>query len=197
VLLFSFAVGGTLLRGRRLLILFGLVVGTATVFWAGLVWDRLPFTPPTTASAAPASEQRPGTPTALTSSEQATIELFRAASPSVVFITTLERRRSFFSRNVGEIVPSGAGSGFVWDDRGHIITNFHVIENSDRRQITLADGTTWDADIIGVAVEKDLAVLHIDAPQPPFILSRSAAPSRFWSVKQSTPSAIRSDSTTP
>lgn len=61
-------------------------------------------------------------------------------------------------------IPQGSGSGFVWDNEGHIITNFHVIQGADRAQVTLSDQTTWDAELIGQAPEKDLAVLKIDAP---------------------------------
>lgn len=52
-----------------------------------------------------------------------------------------------------------AGSGFVWDRQGHVVTNFHVIAQADAAQITLADGSGWPARLVGVAPEKDLAVL--------------------------------------
>jgi S1-C subfamily serine protease len=61
-------------------------------------------------------------------------------------------------------IPQGSGSGFVWDKQGHIITNYHVIKDANRSQVTLADRQTYDAEVIGVAPEKDLAVLRIDAP---------------------------------
>ena len=66
----------------------------------------------------------------LAGSEKSRIELFRNASPSVVYITTLEVRRDVFSLNLYQI-PKGTGSGIVWDDGGHIVTNFHVILNAD------------------------------------------------------------------
>jgi S1-C subfamily serine protease len=53
----------------------------------------------------------------------------------------------------------------VWDDRGHVVTNFHVIQNSSVARVTLADQTTWEAEVVGVAPEKDLAVLRIEAPR--------------------------------
>ncbi len=95
--------------------------------------------------------------------EKATIRLFREASPSVAYITTLEVRRDFFTLNLTEI-PRGTGSGFVWDQDGHVVTNFHVIRGASRAQVTLADQSTWDASLVGAAAEKDLAVLHIEAP---------------------------------
>lgn len=99
----------------------------------------------------------------LNASELATIRLFEESTPSVAFITTSNVRRDYWSQNVTEI-PRGTGSGFVWDEDGHIITNFHVIQGADRAQVTLADQTTWAATLVGYAPEKDLAVLKIDAP---------------------------------
>ncbi len=93
--------------------------------------------------------------------ENLTIALFRKASPSVVNITTLTVRRDVFTLNLLEI-PEGTGSGFVWDNAGHIVTNFHVIQNADVAQVTLADQSTLKARRIGVAPDKDLAVLQID-----------------------------------
>ena len=93
--------------------------------------------------------------------ESLTIALFRKASPSVVNITTLTVRRDVFTLNLLEI-PEGTGSGFVWDNAGHIVTNFHVIQNADVAQVTLADQSTLKARRIGVSPDKDLAVLQID-----------------------------------
>jgi S1-C subfamily serine protease len=103
------------------------------------------------------------TASALTDDERSTIALFERASPAVVYITSLSVRRDFFTLNVLEI-PQGTGTGFVWDQAGHVVTNFHVIQNADRAQVTLADRTTWSAVLVGVAPAKDLAVLRIDAP---------------------------------
>ncbi len=100
----------------------------------------------------------------LTPDETKLTTLFEEASPSVAYITSLSLRRDFFRTNVMEI-PSGTGSGFVWDDRGNIVTNFHVIRGAHRADVTLADGTTWEASLVGTAQEKDLAVLHIEAPR--------------------------------
>ena len=61
-------------------------------------------------------------------------------------------------------IPQGTGSGFIWDNQGHIITNFHVIQDARRAEVTLADQSSWPAELVGYAVEKDLAVLRIDAP---------------------------------
>src|SRR5690606_37226489 len=73
--------------------------------------------------------------TVLTTSEDATIRLFESSAPSVCFITTSTLREDFWNRNVMEI-PSGTGSGFIWDNDGHIITNFHVIQNASKIKVT-------------------------------------------------------------
>jgi S1-C subfamily serine protease len=101
---------------------------------------------------------------ALQAEERATIALFRQASPSVVFITTLARQRDLFSLNMSEI-PQGSGSGFIWDQEGHIITNFHVIQDTSGAKVTLADHSEWEAQLVGVAPDHDLAVLYIKAPK--------------------------------
>ena len=101
---------------------------------------------------------------ALKLEERATIALFRQASPSVIFITTLTRQRDLFSLNMSEI-PQGSGSGFIWDQEGHIITNFHVIQDASGAKVTLADHSEWEAQLVGVAPDHDLAVLYIKAPK--------------------------------
>lgn len=99
----------------------------------------------------------------LLADEKSTIALFRQASPSVVNITAIGMERDLFTLNLYQI-PQGSGSGFVWDTNGDIITNFHVIQNADAAQVTLADQSNWKARVVGVAPDKDLAVLRIDAP---------------------------------
>ncbi len=101
---------------------------------------------------------------ALNNTEEAIINLFDATAPSVCYITTSNVRQDYWSRNIQEI-PRGTGSGFVWDTDGNIVTNYHVIKGADRAQVTLADQTTWEATLVGVAPEKDLAVLKIKAPK--------------------------------
>ncbi len=91
--------------------------------------------------------------------EQMSIRRFKEASPSVVYITTTEERsRDFFGLDVVE-VPAGSGTGFIWDEQGHVVTNFHVIQGAARAYITLADGSRHDATYVGGAPDKDLAVL--------------------------------------
>lgn len=110
------------------------------------------------------SNRRKVTPiTQVFNSEQATINLFENAAPSVVYITTSNVRQDYWSRNVTEI-PSGSGSGFIWDIEGHVVTNYHVIEKADKATVTLADQSTWEAELVGIEPNKDLAILKIKAP---------------------------------
>ncbi len=111
----------------------------------------------------------------LAADEQSIIELFNRSSPAVVFITTSELRRGLLNFNAYEI-PRGSGSGFVWDTDGNIVTNYHVIEDANRVQVTLSDGSEWKAVVVGTAPDKDLAVLHISAPSSelvPIIMGES------------------------
>lgn len=98
--------------------------------------------------------------------EQANVNVFRQSSPSVVNISTAKAvavQRGDVTLNVGRL-PSGTGSGFLWDDAGHVVTNYHVVEGSDFVKVKLTDGTEWDAEKLGEAPEFDLAVLKINAP---------------------------------
>ncbi|MFO0867636.1 MAG: trypsin-like peptidase domain-containing protein [Pirellulales bacterium] len=98
----------------------------------------------------------------LAADEQSTIELFQRMSPSVVSISTATLRPGPGFNAVE--VPRGTGTGFVWDEQGHIVTNFHVLEGGERWRVTLADQSTWNADVVGLAEDRDLAVLAIKAP---------------------------------
>lgn len=99
----------------------------------------------------------------LAADELNTIDIFSSNSPSVVYVTSIALRRGFFSMNAVEI-PQGTGSGFVWDHQGRIVTNYHVISDASRVQVTMADNSTWKAVLVGAVPDKDIAVLQIDAP---------------------------------
>lgn len=100
-----------------------------------------------------------------TDDEANTTEVFQKASPAVVFVTSSELRRQRFTRNIMEI-PRGAGSGFIWDAAsGLVVTNYHVVAGADRLTITMQDEETFQAEVVGFAPERDLAVLRmIDPP---------------------------------
>jgi len=99
----------------------------------------------------------------LTDDEVNNITVFRDVSPSVVFVTNTQLRRRAFSLNVMEI-PTGSGTGFIWDDTGLVVTNFHVVYQANKITITLQSGKSYDAEVVGTSPEKDIALLRIDAP---------------------------------
>ena len=116
-------------------------------------------------SGQPALEPRAITPPPanLGADEQATIAVFKQSSQTVVHITSLATRPDRFSMDVTQI-PQGTGTGFVWDNAGHIVTNFHVVQMGDRAQVTLQGGESYAAKIVGTHPDKDIAVLRIEAP---------------------------------
>ena len=99
----------------------------------------------------------------LAADEKSTIELFERAKGSVVFITTTQLVRDFWSRNMFSI-PRGAGSGFVWDADGHIITNNHVVQGGEAK-VRLNDGRDYSARLVGASPAHDIAVLRIRVPE--------------------------------
>lgn len=96
--------------------------------------------------------------------EEALINVFEKASPSVAFIKNAALTLDWYSASVYEI-PKGAGSGFVWDDQGHIVTNFHVIYEASSIEVILENQKSFAAEVIGVSPDHDLAVLKIEAPK--------------------------------
>lgn len=100
----------------------------------------------------------------LTPDESNNIEIFNNTNKSVVYVTNSQIRRDYFSMNIYEI-PAGAGTGFIWNHDGLVVTNYHVIANASKIDITLWDQSVWKAEIVGSAPGKDLAVLRIDAPK--------------------------------
>ncbi len=96
----------------------------------------------------------------LAEDEKSTIELFENSRDSVVFITTRQRVMDAWTRNIFS-VPSGTGSGFIWDDLGHIITNLHVIKGASEATVRLVDGRDYKASLVGASPAHDIAVLKI------------------------------------
>ena len=111
-----------------------------------------------------------------TNDEENNIEIFKRSSPSVVHITNSRLVRSFYSLNPQE-VPQGTGTGFIWNQEGYIVTNFHVIQQANVVTVTLQDGTSYEAVPVGSDPDKDLAVLIINVAEPalsPIILGDSS-----------------------
>ena len=99
----------------------------------------------------------------LTDDESNNIAVFSDVSPSVVFVTNTQLRRQLFSLKPLEI-PKGSGTGFIWDEEGLIVTNFHVVYRANKITITLQSGNSYEAEIVGASSEKDIALLRINAP---------------------------------
>ncbi len=119
---------------------------------------------PSAAISRPIAQRPPVTPRGdIGADERATIDLFKSVSPSVVHITTHRVERDFFSLDLQKI-PRGSGTGFVWDTQGHIVTNYHVIRDADLAYVAFADQSSLPAKLVGLAPEKDLAVLRVEAP---------------------------------
>ncbi len=98
----------------------------------------------------------------LSAAERETVSIFRSAAPSVVFITRMSR--SPLSLDATQL-KSGSGSGILWDENGHVVTNHHVVDGAASARVTLADRSTYVAKLVGSAPDKDIAVLKIDAPK--------------------------------
>ncbi len=103
---------------------------------------------------------------ALSTEEQSNIDIFEQYKASVVFISTSERVMDFWTRNVMR-VPRGTGSGFIWDDNGHVVTNWHVVSGAAEANVRLADGRDYAASLVGASPAHDLAVLRIRVPADP------------------------------
>jgi len=99
--------------------------------------------------------------------EAQVIAVYETVGPAVVNITNRSYAYDWFMRPSPQ---EGSGSGFVYDTEGHIVTNYHVVENAEELLVTLASGQVYEAEIVGVDPTNDLAVIHIDAgvalPEP-------------------------------
>lgn len=94
-------------------------------------------------------------PQAIVDEQAVLVNLYARVNPAVVNITD-------YSSQAGQILPSGQGSGFVYDELGHIVTNAHVIHDSDQLEVTFADGNIFMATLVGEDLNSDLAVVKID-----------------------------------
>lgn len=99
----------------------------------------------------------------LAADEQSTIALFENARGSVAYIATTERVVDPFTRNPLQ-VPRGSGSGFFWDNLGHVVTNHHVIAGAGGATVRLADGRAFEATLVASSPDHDLAVLRVAIP---------------------------------
>ncbi len=116
----------------------------------------------------------PGAP--LSAEDRQRAKVFQAARKSVVFISAATKEFAITDVRTGRQfdVPPGTGTGFVWDELGHVVTNYHVVTVEDPGgvprgeaeylTVTLADGKQYQACVIGKSLACDIAVLHVFAP---------------------------------
>ncbi len=157
-------------RFYRQLALLSAAIAVAVLSWRAGPWVA-------DALFGPGGEPRLVTPRgALAPHERSVIEVFEAARESVVYVETTAQTRDPWTRDSFE-VPRGAGSGFVWDRKGHVVTNQHVVAGAASATVRLADGRAFQASPIGASPDHDLAVLRIgvgvDRP-PPIPVGESA-----------------------
>jgi len=146
--------------------LFWLALIAALVFYA---WREVPWISRFFQSDRAAAPRTVAARGDLAADEKTTIELFEKAKESVVFITTSQQVMDFRTRNIFN-VPRGTGSGFIWDEKGHVVTNYHVVAGASEARVRLADGRDYKAALVGASRSHDLAVLLIgvgfQAPTP-------------------------------
>jgi S1-C subfamily serine protease len=158
---------------RTTLVRFALVV--APLLSSTLACKKVGTPPMPDATALPGTPTTPGQasatpppvpplpPGARIEDEKNTIAVFRAAAPSTVFVTQTRVVVDYFG-GVAQEVPAGSGSGFVWDDQGHIVTNFHVVDGARSLSVAFHDQETFEAKLVGVEPRKDIAVIKVEAP---------------------------------
>ncbi|MBI1882448.1 MAG: trypsin-like peptidase domain-containing protein, partial [Chloroflexi bacterium] len=156
------------------------LISTATTPLPALKWGAPASSSPIAAATAPTSAE------ALAAMEGALENIYTRVNPSVVSIRVVEKEqvsmpnfpdfpgfRFFFGPNAPQFPQQqqpqeqfrqGAGSGFVWDKEGHIVTNNHVVDGADKIRVTFADGTTAEAKVVGTDPDSDLAVIKVDIP---------------------------------
>ncbi len=130
---------------------------------------RVTPAPPLEPSPSPQGTLPPPTPSPTLGpdvGEQRIIRVYRDIGPSVVNITTRVIEYSFF---FGPVPSEGAGSGFLWDRAGHIVTNYHVIEGAESIEVSFSDEDVLPAEVVGVDPANDLAVLRVPRVPPGLI----------------------------
>ena len=143
------------------LIGFVILIIIFVYFWkhtGSIPWNDLSFKKNRTAAPRPVAV----TPSEPGSDEKTTIKIFEQSAPSVITIINSALVKGTFSLNVLEI-PEGVGSGFLWDDKGHIVTNSHVLYGGDTFEVIQSGRGSYKAQVVGIAPEYDLAVLRVRA----------------------------------
>jgi len=130
------------------------------------------------------SDPKPLSPDYKTEDERNSIDVFRLAAPSTVFVTQSRLVVNFLGAT--NEVPAGSGSGFIWDGLGHIVTNFHVIRGAQALNVALHDHRTFEATVVGVEPRKDIAVLRLKDPPKDLVPIRVREKGSLLAVGQKT-----------
>ena len=125
-------------------------------YWAGARWGPHE---PARVEALQAQKTSGRGAAGLTEEETRTVNIYRQATPAVANINTRAVEYDFFQNAVP---VEGAGSGFVIDERGYVLTNYHVVENAENIEVTLGDRSQFPAKFIGADKRNDVALLKID-----------------------------------
>jgi S1-C subfamily serine protease len=151
---------------HRLLSLIGIALSVYAVlllFSFFLIWRMWPSTPETGHD--PTARPRPVAQAAeLTSEEKSRIEVFRAAKASVVNVASAQYVRNRFTLDLRQ-VPKGVGTGFIWDEKGRVVTNYHVVKDASKVVVTLDDHSVANVSQVLYDEAHDLAVLFTDIPE--------------------------------
>ncbi|MDE5453213.1 trypsin-like serine protease [Bradyrhizobium sp. CSA112] len=138
---------------RRFVLLAAIVAGVLVA----LTVSNVRYSPWTNTVARTVDQRGP-----LSEGERANIELFERVSPSVVQVAARSAAASPFAEDEGaEAGAAASGTGFVWDNNGHLVTNNHVVQNGREVAVRFASGAVAQAEVVGVAPNYDLAVLRI------------------------------------
>ncbi len=122
---------------------------------SGLAWTVVQQT----ATATPDSPS-PSRTAAFQDETMTTVELVEQVNPAVVTVYNLTTLENELGQE--QVIPQGTGTGFIIDEEGHIVTNWHVVTGGEEFAVALADGTTVEAELIGIDPRDDLAVVKID-----------------------------------
>lgn len=142
-----------MMQGLRWLAV-GLLVGLGA-YWAGSRYGH-----PTPSSVSAVRSLDAGANAALDPTEAENVRIYRQASPSVANILTKTVEYDFF---FNPVPVEGAGSGFLIDPDGHILTNYHVVQGAQAIEVTFADHSTYKARLMGADTVNDIALIQIDA----------------------------------
>jgi 2-alkenal reductase len=150
---------------------FALFLAVIAAALVALTLSNMKYSPWTATSARSVDQRGP-----LSDAERANIELFERVSPSVVQVAARSAASNPLADDEGGSAGAASGTGFIWDNDGHVVTNNHVVQNGSEVAIRFASGEVAQAEIIGVAPNYDLAVLRIKSARklpPPVALGSS------------------------